>query len=292
MGVVSTSGCGDGAASYVGGTQLIKICGVTNASDALIACQAGANLIGLIFVPASKRCIASSEQAIEIVNVVRQFGERNERIEGLQSSDSSTITNSIQHIVRATMNAVQTAKHRPLVVGVFQNQEIEYINKMIEACGLDMIQLHGHEGMLASNPKLYYKNVPVIRVMDIAIDPTTGKASDNAVETILKSITNDPTMILLDTAIKQYSRSSGAGGGTGMAFDWNIARQVQANGIPVIVAGGLTPSTIGSCIRDIQPFGVDVSSGVEVEPGRKDHDKVKTFIAEAKNAAMEASKGF
>ena len=105
----------------------------------------------------------------------------------------------------------------------------------------------------------------------------------------LKTITNDPTMILLDTAIK--NSSNGAGGGTGMAFDWNIARQVQANGIPVIVAGGLTPSTIGACIRDIQPFGVDVSSGVEIEPGRKDHEKVKMFITEAKNAAVEANQG-
>jgi indole-3-glycerol phosphate synthase/phosphoribosylanthranilate isomerase len=277
-----------GAASYIGGTQLIKICGVTDVTDALIACRAGANLIGIIFVTASKRCVESSQQAMEIVNAVRQFGERNDRIEGLYSNDSNKTTDPIQHIARSTMCVVQSAKHRPLVVGVFQNQEQNYINEMIELCGLDMIQLHGHEGMMASNPMHYYMNVPVIRVMDIAIDPATGKASDDAVERILKTITNDPTMILLDTAIKNSSN----GGGTGMAFDWNIARQVQANGIPVIVAGGLTPSTIGSCIRDIHPFGVDVSSGVELEPGRKDHEKVKMFIAAAKNAAVEANQGF
>ena len=112
-----------GAASYIGGTQLIKICGITNVTDALIACQAGANLIGIIFVTASQRCVESSQQALEIVNAVRQFGERNDRIEGLHSMDSSTITDPIQHIVRSTMSIVQTAKHRPLVVGVFQNQE-------------------------------------------------------------------------------------------------------------------------------------------------------------------------
>jgi indole-3-glycerol phosphate synthase/phosphoribosylanthranilate isomerase len=287
--VVSSSGNGSSsAASYIGGTQIIKICGITNVSDALIACQAGANLIGIIFVPASKRCVASSKQANDIVNTVRRFGERNDRIEALHSLGSNNIIDPIQHIVHCTMSIVQTANHRPLVVGVFQNQEKEYINDMIEQCGLDMIQLHGHEGMMASNPRQYYKNVPVIRVMDIEIDPRTGKASDNAVESILKTITNDPSMILLDTAIK----NSSTGGGTGMAFDWNIARQVQANGIPVIVAGGLTPSNIALCIRDIQPFGVDVSSGVELEPATKDHDKLKMFITEAKNATVEANKGF
>ena len=119
IGVVSSGG----AASYIGGTQLIKICGITNVNDALIACQAGANLIGIIFVTASKRCVSSSQQAIEIVNAVRKFGERNGRIEGLSSNDSNNITDPIQHIVRSTMNIVQSAKHRPLVVGVFQNQE-------------------------------------------------------------------------------------------------------------------------------------------------------------------------
>ena len=285
-------GSSGGAASYIGGTQLIKICGITNANDALIACQFGANLIGIIFVRASKRCVPSPEQAMEIVNVVRKFGERDSRMEGLSVHESINITDPIQHIGRSTMNIVQTARHRPLVVGVFQNQERQYINEMIELCGLDLIQLHGNEGMEASNPKLYSNNVPVIRVMDIAIDPTTGKASDNAVETILNALTNDPTMILLDTAIKNSSSGATGGGGTGMAFDWNIARQVQAHGIPVIVAGGLTPSTIGACIQEIQPFGVDVSSGVEIEAGRKDHEKVKMFITQAKNAAVEAMKGF
>ena len=287
--MVGRSGGGGGA--YIGGTQCIKICGITNVTDAMIACQAGANLIGIIFVPASKRCVSSSQQAMEIVNTIRQFGERSDRIKELSIDvTNNTIADPVQHIVRSTMNIAQVAKHRPLVVGVFQNQDIVYINEMIQACGLDMIQLHGNEGMMASNPKLYYNNVPVIRVMDIAIDPATGKASDNAVETILSTMTNDPSMILLDTAIKNSTATGG--GGTGMAFDWNIARQVQAHGIPVIVAGGLTATTIGSCIRDIQPFGVDVSSGVELQPGTKDHEKVRMFITEAKHAAVEAGKGF
>jgi phosphoribosylanthranilate isomerase len=60
----------------------------------------------------------------------------------------------------------------------------------------------------------------------------------------------------------------------------------------VIVAGGLTAETVPDCVLRIRPFGVDVSSGVEKEPGRKDHDKVRSFVQRAKLAAAEASKGF
>jgi phosphoribosylanthranilate isomerase len=173
-----------------------------------------------------------------------------------------------------------------MVVGVFQNQSPEFIREMVEECGLDMVQLHGNEGMQAANEENC--GVPAIRVVDIETDPETGKASSNAAKTLLESITADPVAILLDTSIK----GSKDGGGTGVTFDWGIAEQVQNAGLPVIIAGGLTPDNIDEAVTSTRPWGVDVSSGVEASPGTKDHDKVRQFVGGARKAAIEASKGF
>jgi phosphoribosylanthranilate isomerase len=73
-------------------------------------------------------------------------------------------------------------------------------------------------------------------------------------------------------------------GGTGSTFNWDLAREAQRHGRPLFLAGGLTPENVADAIRKVQPFGVDVSSGVEASPGRKDPAKVKAFIAAAKAA--------
>ena len=173
-----------------------------------------------------------------------------------------------------------------MVVGVFQNQPPEFIREMVKDCGLDMVQLHGTEGMAAANEEIC--SVPAIRVVDIETDPETGKATDGAAQTLLDSITADPVAILLDTSIKGKKD----GGGTGVTFDWGIAEKVQNAGLPVIIAGGLTPANIEEAVTSTRPWGVDVSSGVEASPGKKDHEKVKKFVGEARKAAIEASKGF
>jgi len=67
-------------------------------------------------------------------------------------------------------------------------------------------------------------------------------------------------------------------GGTGQTFDWELAIQAKALGKPIILAGGLTPANVGDAIRKVRPYAVDVSSGVEAVPGRKDHEKIREFI--------------
>jgi anthranilate synthase/indole-3-glycerol phosphate synthase/phosphoribosylanthranilate isomerase len=186
----------------------------------------------------------------------------------------------------ASARALEDAAKRPLVVGVFQNQSPEFIQQMVAECGLDLVQLHGSEGMAAANVAKCH--APAIRVVDIETDPGTGKASKDAVETLLKSVTTDPLAILLDTSIK----GSKEGGGTGVTFDWSIAQQLQDQGLPVIIAGGLSVDNIKDAVGTIRPWGVDVSSGVEASPGKKDLPKVEAFVKNARDAAIEASKGF
>ena len=297
------------SSAYTGGTKLIKVCGITNPEDALVACQAGANLIGIIFVPKSKRCVTSVEQAQAVVRAVQAFGERTGPVEIFgnvqqhqpppqqeQSKETTTTTNKrknpLLHLI-ASSQALETASRRcPLVVGVFQNQESEYIKRMVKECGLDLVQLHGQEGMAAANVELC--GAPAIRVVDMETDPTfsnegtTSNPPNNTTsiaESLLATLTTcDPIAILLDTSIKNPA-NGGSSGGTGITFDWNVAQQVQASGLPVMIAGGLEPNNVKDAVGRIRPWGVDVSSGVEIEPGKKDHAKVEEFVKSARAAA-------
>ena len=293
-GLQSSNGIGVGGGAYTAGTKIIKVCGITNPTDALVACRAGANLIGVIFAEKSKRKV-SIEKATEIVNAVRQFGERSDRvaIQVLDKDEVNGSNTSPLSSLTSKARALEQASRIPLVVGVFQNQPLDIVRDAVEQCGLDMVQLHGSEGMAAANSKNF--GVPALRVVDIELGSSVGvegekqlTSSDKAAA-ILDKVTSDPIAILLDTSIK----GEASGGGTGMTFDWTICSAIQSMGLPVIIAGGLTPENIASAVGSIRPWGVDVAGGVETDsPGIKDHEKVDQFVGGAKSAAVEASKGF
>mmetsp|Transcript_4905 Transcript_4905/g.10243 ORF Transcript_4905/g.10243 Transcript_4905/m.10243 type:complete len:648 (-) Transcript_4905:55-1998(-) len=275
--------------AYTGGTKMIKICGLTNPQDALVACRAGANLLGVIFAEKSKRKV-SVEQARDIVDAVRKFGERSDRME-VKINDGNK-DNPLSALV-AKSRALELAARRPLVVGVFQNQSFDFIKEMVDKCGLDLVQLHGSEGMEAANSSNF--GVPALRVVDIELgsdgteEEKKDRSSMDTAAAILSKVTSDPIAILLDTSIKGDKHG---GGGTGKTFDWTIAESIQNMGLPVIIAGGLTPDNIGEAVGNVRPFGIDVAGGVEAGPGVKDVDKLQKFIGGAKKAAVEASKGF
>lgn len=290
----AASGGGGSGAAYTAGTKIVKICGITTPDDALQACRAGANLIGIIFAEKSKRKIPSQQQAREIVDAVRKYGERQGRVSLSSSSSSSSSSSPRVHLEQCSRTLAQVATSRcPLVVGVFQNQDMVYIHEMVETCGLDLVQLHGQEGFAAASQC----SVPAIRVVDIPVDVNDdnnnngGKESnEKAVQQILEQLTCDPIAILLDTAIQ--GQHGGGGGGTSTVFDWTIAQKIQNAGVPVLLAGGLSPANIQDCIVQIQPFGVDVSSGVEESPGIKNHEAISSFVTTARRAAQKAQEGF
>jgi anthranilate synthase/indole-3-glycerol phosphate synthase/phosphoribosylanthranilate isomerase len=275
--------------AYTGGTKMIKICGLTDPKDALVACRAGANLLGVIFAEKSKRKV-SVEQARDIVNAVRSFGERSDRVTVQIRTNNKNGDTPLSALV-AKSHALELAARRPLVVGVFQNQPFDFIKEMVDKCGLDLVQLHGSEGMEAANSSNF--GVPALRVVDIELgsdgSDEKDRSSMDTAASILKKVTSDPIAILLDTSIKGDKHG---GGGTGKTFDWTIAESIQNMGLPVIIAGGLTPENIGEAVGHVRPWGVDVAGGVEAGPGVKDVDKLQKFIGGAKKAAVEASKGF
>ena len=148
-------------------------------------------------------------------------------------------------------------------VGLFVNAEQKEIDTIANNCSLDAIQLHGEEP-----PELCVTlNRRVVKAFRVKDESSLSRLRDYHVRAYL-----------LDTYVK------GTMGGTGKVFDWNLAVKAKQYG-RIILAGGLNPHNIASAILRVRPYGVDVSSGVEASPGRKDPAKVKAFIGAVRAAA-------
>jgi phosphoribosylanthranilate isomerase len=141
-------------------------------------------------------------------------------------------------------------------VGVFVNEDINKIRDIADYCGLDCIQLHGDE-TLEMCESLMPRTIRAIRMKD---DTDTSQ---------LQVYRGKTRALLLDTYSKKMS------GGTGKTFNWDKAVEINALGLPVILAGGLTPSNIEEAIKKVRPYGVDINSGIEKSPGIKDHELMK-----------------
>jgi phosphoribosylanthranilate isomerase len=199
----------------------VKICGITNLDDAMAAVDFGADALGFVFFKESPRYIPCDTAASIIKNLPPFL----------------------------------------TTVGVFVNEQPEYIENVITMIGIDVIQLHGEEP-----PERYTFTRRVIKAMRVetfeSLDPLInyrGKAS----------------AFLLDTFTPDLF------GGTGKIFNWDIALEAKQFG-RIILAGGLTPDNVAEAVRRVRPYGVDVSSGIEFERGRKDFKKMQLFIERAK----------
>ncbi|MBI4657631.1 MAG: phosphoribosylanthranilate isomerase [Verrucomicrobia bacterium] len=149
-------------------------------------------------------------------------------------------------------------------VGVFVNVSAEKIRHTVETCGLDTLQLHGDESTEFCR-QFRMKVIKAFRVRD---------------EQSLKEMAAYQSEAwLLDACVP------GKLGGTGERFNWELAKQATTLSATVILAGGLTPENVAEAVRQVAPYGVDVSSGVELSPGKKDPIKLRDFIAAAKGSA-------
>ena len=150
-------------------------------------------------------------------------------------------------------------------VGVFVDESEEKLREMKDYCGLDMIQLHGDE------PESLAARLGTRAIKAVRVGQENKSLEDMYRETTL----------LLDTY------QPGIKGGTGKTFDWRLATEV-AKKRPIILAGGLNPDNVIEAIERVNPYAVDVSSGVESQPGRKDHDKLASFIRRVKGFERSA----
>jgi len=142
-------------------------------------------------------------------------------------------------------------------VGVFVNESLENIISIANTCKLDVIQLHGDEQQDIID-KIPRKIVKAIRIKD---------------ETDLQrfNLYSDVDAFLLDTFVENKL------GGTGQVFDWKIAEKAKSKG-KIILSGGLNPDNIAEAISKVKPYGVDVSSGIELMPGKKDYALARRFL--------------
>ncbi|MDP3111420.1 MAG: phosphoribosylanthranilate isomerase [Thermodesulfovibrionales bacterium] len=149
-------------------------------------------------------------------------------------------------------------------VGVFVNEDNIIVEKIADQTGIDAIQLHGDEP-----PKACNLSRPVIKAIRV-------KSIDNL--EIISKYKNKVSAFLLDTYTPEIF------GGTGQIFNWDIAIEAKQFG-KIILAGGLTPENVEQAVRQVHPYAVDVSSGVEAEKGKKDHAKLRLFIKRAKSVS-------
>ncbi|MFC1979270.1 phosphoribosylanthranilate isomerase [Chloroflexota bacterium] len=174
------------------------------------------------------------------------------------------------------VEAVRGLNHRPAAVGVFVNTAAPEVNRVAEYCQLDWVQLNGDETWQ------YCQEIekPIIKALRISPDNTTSEILGN-IETGYQLFASQRLICLLDTQVGDYY------GGTGQAFNWQLAEEVAAR-FPVIIAGGLTTANIEQLVRKTKPWGVDVSTGVETS-GQKDASKIRTFIEAVRKAERDAS---
>jgi phosphoribosylanthranilate isomerase len=229
----------------------IKICGITNLEDALTAVEAGTNAVGFVFHEKSPRRIAP-ERVREIIEKLPAQVEKvgvNEFSEASMNSTMGIGLTALQHHVHLT-------------------------NESFPQNGMGV----GFTAHASTRPLKIFLSFPANLLLQkqVGLELKKEHSGSELFETIF-----------LD------SGEATQPGGTGKIFDWSkaipIADGLRHAGMKLVVAGGLTPDNVAEAMRILHPWGVDVSSGVEERPGKKDHDKVRAFIRAVREADKASS---
>ena len=202
------------------GSVFVKICGVTNEDDALLAVAMGADAVGFVFAPSPRQVSAQT-----VYDITRRLPPE------------------------------------ILTVGVFRDELPDRVFDVVARSGVKAVQLHGretarHVAQLSENVRWIFKAVS-------AGSPEAARADQYGTD-----------LIIVDAPEP----------GSGKVFDWSLVDAIPG-GLRLVLAGGLHPDNVAAAIDAVHPWGVDVSSGVESSPGRKDPVKVRQFVARARAAA-------
>ena len=231
----------------------VKICGLTTPGDAALAAAAGADAVGLNFVAGSPRVLGVAQ-------------------------------------AEAVAAAVPPGV---LKVGVFAGATAAEIRRVAEAVGLDAVQLHGHldgAGPGVDPPTLCAElaGLTIIRAvrLEASSDPL---AAARAWLAAAAALGHPPAMVIVDAPVTRGT-APGHLGGTGATADWAALAGARPLGPPMALAGGLTPDNVAAAIRASMAAAVDTASGVESAPGRKDPEKLRAFVAAARQALEATAK--
>lgn len=196
-----------------GDIVFVKICGITNEDDALLAVALGADAVGFVFAPSERQIVAS-----KVYDITRRLPPET------------------------------------LTVAVFRDEHPKRVLELVQQSGVKAAQLHGHE-----RPE---------DVLEVS----------RHVRTVIKGVTaGGVDAARADSFHTPYILVDAPAPGSGKLFDWHLAAEVPER-VNVILAGGLTPENVAAGISQVNPWGVDVSSGVESAPGKKDPILLKRFI--------------
>jgi anthranilate synthase/indole-3-glycerol phosphate synthase/phosphoribosylanthranilate isomerase len=290
---------------------VVKICGIRSVEDAMTAADAGADMLGLVFVPSSKRHV-SSDMAKQVSTAIRS---RRAASTSSSSSTSPLVENDPWFSLHAKrLQHTLDVGGAPLLVGVFQNQSLAEVLDAVATAQLDLVQLHGNE------PDAWTQFIPVPVIRAFHVD-----ARGRGVAELTRPGVHQ--FVLLDSVrsdVKVAEGEKGLSGGSGQVVDWDLAASLVGLGelsvnthstnatsaaqspgpvqhnivptvgvqpsaaqddsrMPVILAGGLTPENVAEAVGKVRPWGVDVSGGVELADGSgKDAEKVKAFVLATK----------
>ncbi|MCP4416362.1 MAG: phosphoribosylanthranilate isomerase [Chloroflexi bacterium] len=223
----------------------VKICGLTNLEDAETAVSAAADYLGFIFYPPSKR-------SIEV------------------------------KAAKKIVAALRAAPNCPVLVGVFVNESDSHMAQVLDEVGLDLAQLSGEEvpSLLGDERSLIYGRCYK------ALRPSTLAEAEADAEWYLPPSANNHLPLTINNLpfpsmlIDTYHPT--LRGGTGETGDWTMSAQLAQTIPGLMLAGGLTAVNVAEAVRQVRPFAVDVASGIEASPGKKDHKLLRQFIQNAK----------
>jgi len=220
-----------------------KICGITTLADAVKAQEYGADMLGFIFVKGTPRCV--------------------DDLEAIAKESSEKLKKKVNR------------------VGLFRNEKLEETSRIVSACDMDYVQLHGEE-----SPEYCYQLKELVRresgillqvIKTLKVKDKIVTAEKFGLEEYRDSI----DYFLFDTFDPIMP------GGTGVSFKWEVLIEEKDRIChPFFIAGGLTPDNVAAAVLKVSPYGVDVSSGVEVFPGKKNKILMKEFIANAKKQRL------
>ncbi|MCH8557306.1 MAG: phosphoribosylanthranilate isomerase [Balneolia bacterium] len=199
---------------------------------------------------------------IKICGITRKDDAKHAADSGADFLGFIFVENTPRYIEPNAAGKISSSVQNADYVGVFMDEDPEKVNTIAELSGLSFLQLHGDE----SPEYCQQMRLPIIKAFRIKPD-----MDEDDIYKLISPYKNCAEYVLLD------AWHPDAAGGTGHTFDWSTAKKLHKD-FRIILAGGLKPENVKHAVQAVKPFGIDVSSGVEISPGIKDHDKISQLI--------------